>query len=215
MGINGNGKIITKERSIKESFNSVEVSRGLELILTQSDTESLTVEADENLHELITTNIENDVLIISTTDNIGNSASKKVLLSFKNLNSIKATSGSEVYSTNTIQVEDIELHTTSGSDMELTINAVSISCQSTSGSDMELKGKTDVFIAEASSGGSIEAEDLITLNAQVKASSGADVVVNTSKKLTAKASSGGDIRYVGNPEIVEKSDGVSGSIKRE
>src|SRR5690606_36808563 len=105
--------------------------------------------------------------------------------------------------------------TTSGSDLELTINAVSISCQSTSGSDMELKGKTDVFIAEASSGGSIEAEDLITLNAQVEASSGADVVVNTSKKLTAKASSGGDIRYVGDPEIVAKNDRVSGSIKRE
>jgi hypothetical protein len=99
--------------------------------------------------------------------------------------------------------------------MELHIQAETISCKSTSGSDMELSGKTTTFIAEASSGSSIEAEDLASINAQVKASSGAEINVNTLKKLTAKASSGGDINYVGNPEIVEKSDGVSGSINRD
>ncbi|MCX7547240.1 DUF2807 domain-containing protein [Xanthomarina sp. F1114] len=215
MGVKGNGKVISKERPLDKSFNSVKVSRGLDVYLTQSNVENLTVEADENLHELITTIVENNQLIISTTDNIGRSSSKKILLSFKDLSSIIATSGSDVYTTNTIQAQDIELITTSGSDMELSINATSISCESTSGSDLELMGKTDTFIAEASSGSSIEAEDLITVNAQVKASSGADIVVNTSKKLTATASSGGDIRYVGSPEVLEKSDNVSGSIKSD
>ncbi|HLV14897.1 MAG TPA: head GIN domain-containing protein [Xanthomarina sp.] len=214
-GINGNGNVITKERAIKESFNSVKISRGLELQLTQGDTESLKVEADENLHDIITTTVENKVLTISTTDNIGESTAQKILLSFKNIISIKATSGSEVYSTNTIQVEDLKLDTTSGSDLELSINATSISCHSTSGSNIELKGKAEVFIAEASSGSSIEAENLIAKNAQVKSSSGANIVVNAIEKLTAKASSGGDVKYIGNPEVIEKSDGVSGSIKRE
>lgn len=214
MGVKGNGKVITEKRPLNSSFNSIKVSRGLDLYLTQSETESITVEADENLHELITTTIENNELIISATDNIGRSNSKKILVNFKNLNSIKTTSGSDVFSTNTIQVEDLELISTSGSDMELSINATSISCEATSGGEIELKGKTDIFIAEASSGGSIEAEDLVSLTAQVKASSGSDIVVNTSK-LTAKAFSGGDIKYVGNPEVLEKSDGVSGTIKRD
>lgn len=213
MGIDGNGQIVTKERTLNSSFNSIKVSRGINVYLTQSNTESLSVEADENLHDIITTSIENDVLIITTTENIGRSTSKKIMLNFRNLASIKATSGSDVFSTNTIRVSNLELDSTSGSDMELSINAESVTCHSSSGSDIELKGKTENFIAEATSGSSIEAEDLFTLNAQVKATSGATIRVNTSKKLTANASSGGDIRYSGNPEIVKTSDGVSGPIK--
>jgi alpha-L-arabinofuranosidase len=215
MGVNGNGQVISKERLLNESFNSVKVSRGLDLYLTQSDTERLTVEADENLQDIITTTIENGVLIVTTSENIGRSTSKKIMLNFKNLETIKATSGSDVYATNTIYASNLELETTSGSDMELHIQAETITCKSTSGSDMELSGKTTTFIAEATSGSSIEAEDLASINAQVKASSGAEITVNTLKKLTAKASSGGDINYVGTPEIIEKSDSVSGSIEKE
>ena len=215
MGVSGNGDVITKERPLKDTFNSVKISRGLNLYLSQNDTERLTIEADENLHHLITTTVENNTLIISTTENIGIATSKNIMLNFKNLSSIKATSGSDVFSTNTIQAEDIELNTTSGSDMKLSITALSISCHATSGSDIELEGEADKFIASATTGSTIKAKNLRSLNAQVNASSGADIVVNTSQKLTAKASSGGDVRYVGNPEYIEKSDGTSGSIKKD
>jgi len=212
-GVNGNGNVITQKRPLNGTFNSVKISRGLDVYLTQSDTESLTIEADENLHDIITTNIENNVLVITANENIGRSSSKKIMLNFNNISAIKATSGSDVVSTNTISVSDLEINSTSGSDIELSIDAESVNCHSTSGSDIELKGKTNSFIAQATSGSSIEAENLNTLNAQVKATSGADIRVNTSKKLTAKASSGGDIRYSGNPEIIKTSDGVSGSIR--
>ena len=212
-GVNGNGNVITKERPLDGSFNTIKISRGLDVYLTQSDSESLRVEADENLHDIITTNIENDVLVITARENIGRSSAKKVMLHFNHISAIKATSGSDVVSTNTIRVSDLEINSTSGSDIELSIDAESVNCHSTSGSDIELKGKTNSFIAEATSGSSIEAEDLNTLNAQVKATSGANIRVNTSKKLTAKASSGGDIRYSGNPEVIKTSDGVSGSIR--
>jgi len=213
-GVNGNGKVISKNRPLDGTFNSVKISRGLDVYLTQSDSDKLTVEADENLHEIITTNIKNNVLYISTTENIGRSSSKKVLLHFKDLESIKATSGSDVFATNTIKAIHLELETSSGSDMELHVEAETVSCHATSGSDLELSGKTQTFIADASSGSSIEADNLESINAQVKASSGAEINVNTLKKLTAKTSSGGDIHYVGTPESIEKNDGVSGSIEK-
>ncbi len=52
-------------------------------------------------------------------------------------------------------------------------------------------------------------------SSEVKATSGADITVNTSKELTARATSGGDVKYYGNPEKVDKSDSSSGSIKQK
>ena len=214
-GVRGNGDVITQERTITESFSTIKATEGLDVYLTQGNNTSITVEADENLHELILTEVENGVLKIHTKENIGYASSKKVKVSFKDISSIISTSGSDVFSTNTITAERLNLKSTSGSDMKLDVNTSVLECKSTSGSDLRLSGKTGKLIAEATSGSDIKAADLMAESSQVKATSGADITVNTSKELTAKATSGGDIKYYGNPEKVDKTDGVSGSIRKQ
>lgn len=213
-GVRGNGNVQIKERIVNQSFNAIKASEGLDVYLTQGNNESITVEADENLHELILTEVIEGVLKIHTSENIGKSTAKKVMVSFKDISAITSTSGSDVYSTNTINANHLKLKSTSGSDMKLDVNTSILECKSTSGSDMKLSGKTEKLIAEATSGSDIKASSLMAESSQVKATSGADISVNTSKELTAKATSGGDIKYYGNPEKVNKEDGTSGSIRK-
>ncbi|TWO32567.1 DUF2807 domain-containing protein [Seonamhaeicola sediminis] len=213
-GIKGNGNVITEERDLSESFSTIKAEEGLNVYLTQGNEESITVEADENLHDIIVTEIEDGVLKIHTKQNIGKASAKKVHVSFKNISGIISTSGSDVYSTNTVAASELTLKTTSGSDMKLDVNTLYLNCKSTSGSDLKLSGKTKTLEAEANSGSDIKAGNLVAESSIVKASSGADITVNTSKELTAKASSGGDIRYYGDPETVIKSDNASGSVKK-
>lgn len=212
-GVDGNRNVVTVERSISNDFESIKVSQGLDLYITQSNDVSLSVEADENLHELIMTDVENGTLRIYTTKNIRRAASRKVNLNITDISAIKATSGSDVYTTNTITANDLVLNCTSGADMALDVKTETLNCHSTSGSDIRLRGSTKVLIAEATSGSDIKASDLKAETSKVKATSGADISVNTSKELSARATSGGDIRYTGNPKKVEKSDSSSGSVR--
>lgn len=214
-GVSGNGNVQIEERIISQSFSAIKATEGLNVYLTQGNTESITVEADENLHELILTEVVDGVLKIHTKENIGRASAKKVMINFKDITAITSTSGSDVYSTNTITANHLKLKSTSGSDMKLDVNTSVLECESTSGSDLKLSGKTDRLIAEATSGSDIKASNLIAQSSQVKATSGADISVNTQKELTAKASSGGDIKYYGNPEKVSKKDGTSGSIRKQ
>jgi len=214
-GVRGNGEVVIEHRTINEYFSAIKATEGLDVYLTQSDNESVSVEADGNLQELILTEVEDGVLKIHTKENIGSAISKKVHVSFKDISSIVSTSGSDVYSTNTIISERLDLKSTSGSDMKLDVNTSVLNCKSTSGSDLRLSGKTIKLIAEATSGSDIKAADLMAESSQVKATSGADITVNTSKELTAKATSGGDVKYYGNPEKVDKSDSSSGSVRQQ
>lgn len=214
-GVKGNGDVVTEIRTINESFTTIKATEGLDVYLTQSDHERIEVEADENLQDLILIEVENGILKIHTKQNIGSASSKQIKVSFKDISSIISTSGSDVYSTNTITVENLELKSTSGSDMKLSVNTTLLNCKSTSGSDMHLSGTTIKLNAEATSGSDIKAADLIAESSHVKATSGADITVNTSKELIAKASSGGDVKYYGNPEKVEKSNNPSGSVKQK
>ncbi|WP_053992304.1 head GIN domain-containing protein [Mangrovimonas sp. TPBH4] len=213
-GVKGNGNVTTEQRQVTGNYDEIKISRGLDVYLTQSDIASIEVVADENLQDIIMTEVDGNVLKIYANENISSSASKKVMVNFNKVSRIKATSGSDVHGTNTFEGNHFVLETSSGSDMELDIQAKSIDCSSSSGSDLELSGSTSALIASASSGSDINAENLSTESSHVKASSGAGIKVNTSKELIATATSGGDVTYFGNPEKVQKSDNVSGSIKQ-
>lgn len=212
-GINGNGNVVDTDRTISNDFSTIKVSQGLDLYITQSTDVTLNVEADENLQDLIMTEVENNVLRIYTTENIRRSTSKKIHLSITDISAIKATSGSDVYSTNTIDVDELELNTTSGAEIKLSVKTQSLDCRSTSGSEINLSGTTEMLIAAATSGSDINALELKAKNSNVKATSGADISVNTSNELIARATSGGDIKYFGNPEKIDKSDSSAGSVK--
>ncbi|NNC45175.1 MAG: DUF2807 domain-containing protein [Winogradskyella sp.] len=213
MGVKGNGNVVTLDRNVDAEFDKIEVSRGLDLYITQSSEPALTVEADENLHDIIVTEIIDGTLRIYTEDNISMSSSQKIFVNVISLSSLEATSGSDVFSTNTIESETLHLKGTSGSDIELSVNTKTITCKSTSGSDVKLSGKTDTVSGESTSGSDINAKELISNRATVRATSGADISIYASQKIEAKASSGGDIAYYGKPAIVNAKDGSSGSIR--
>jgi hypothetical protein len=214
-GVQGDGNVKSEERTVNQPFNAIKASQGLDVYLTQGNEESIVIEADENLHELIKTEVKDNVLHIYTKKNIGHASSKKIMVGFKDISKITSTSGSDISSTNTITSEHLELNTSSGSDMKLHVNTTVLECNSSSGSDLKLSGTTQKLMADASSGSDIKAGDLIAESSHVRATSGADITVNTSKELTADANSGGDIRYYGNPEIVNKKDSPSGSIRKQ
>jgi hypothetical protein len=214
-GVNGNGTVTTQSRSLDQPFSAIKASQGLDVFLTPSETEHVTVEADENLQSIIVTEVVDGVLKIHTKENIGYSKSKKVMVHFKAIANIVASSGSHVQSTKTITAQNLELETSSGSNLTLHVNTNTLTCKASSGSDLNISGKTNQLIAKASSGSDIKAADLTAETANVKASSGADVTVTATKELIAKASSGADIKYYGNPEKVDMNDSASGTIKQK
>jgi len=145
----------------------------------------------------------------------GFNKSRKAFVSVKELNRIVASSGSDVRSENTLKGENLEVKTSSGSDVVLDVIYKNFSLDSSSGSDAKVSGKVKTFEAEASSGSDIKAQNLESGICRVKASSGSDASVNVSDELYAKASSGADIRYYGNPTIKEIDESSGGDVTKK
>lgn len=211
-GLVGNGHVVIEQRDNTLPFETIKVSTGLNLILTQDSETFIEVEADENLQEHIKTEIKDGVLKIYTDNSIRRANSKKVLVSFVHINKITASSGSEVYSTNTIKVPALELTTSSGSDISVAVDTEKLICSSSSGSDLEVEGNTLRIMASSSSGSDLDASKLVAGSCIANASSGSDILVNCSEELIANASSGGDIRYKGQPETIERNRSSGGDV---
>lgn len=212
IGVKGNRNVISEERSIGSDFEIINVKQGINLYLTQGKPTKISVEADENIIDLLITEIKNNELNIYFEKNVNQAKARNVYLTTETISKIKASSGASVKSENTIQTTSLELDSSSGSAIKIRSNAEEIKSESSSGSNITILGKSHTFISNASSGSSINAQELITTNAIAKASSGANIDLNVTNKLTAKANSGGDIDYEGRPKKVEKNISSGGSV---
>ncbi|MEQ6124770.1 head GIN domain-containing protein [Pseudotenacibaculum sp. MALMAid0570] len=210
--IDGNRNVISEKRKINDDFTRVKVSSGIDLYIKQGNKVSLTVEADENLHDYIITEVHGDQLKIYVDGNIWRAKARKVYLTVTTLEELKATSGSDVYSQSVIRANDLEVSTSSGADMRIEVDADNVVSSSSSGSDLRISGKSNTHSTSATSGSSIYAYKLESKDVTAKVSSGADIGVYASESINARASSGGDIRYKGNPEKVNKKTSSGGGV---
>jgi hypothetical protein len=174
--IDGDGNVTTETRIEGESFDEIKAAAGIEVFLTEGTETKVVIEADNNLHEIISATIENGKLTIKTEENIGRSKSKKAYVTYTSLKGIYASSGSEISSTSVLKSETLDLDASSGSD--------------------------------------IDAKELLVVTCVAEASSGAGITVNVKDNLKAKASSGGDINYYGNPTAVTNNSSRSGNVDK-
>ncbi|AWX43174.1 hypothetical protein HME9304_00161 [Flagellimonas maritima] len=211
-GKKGNGEVVEESRSITEDFTVVSASEGLDVFVTQDKDFKITVEADENIIDLIGTDIKDGKLRIHAIENIGR-ATKKIYVSLPEITALKSSSGADLIVQNVIESSKIELDASSGSDLQVELVASEVSADASSGADIKVSGNTDIFYADASSGADIRARELLTKTCNADASSGADISVNVSESLVADASSGADISYTGDASV-QKKKSVSGSVHK-
>lgn len=211
-GVKGDGNIVTNKRKISNDFVRINASRGLDVYITKSKHTSLEVEADENLHELITTEVKDGTLYITATRNIWGGSTKKVHLAADFINEISVSSGAEVYSENTYSSDKLTINATSGSQANMELKVDDLRCESTSGADMKLSGKAINFTVSSTSGSHINAYDLTARSCDANATSGAGIRIKVTETFVGKATSGANIRFKGHPKRVEKSDNSGGSV---
>ena len=198
-------------------FHGISVSSGIDLQLTQKNVEEVQVEADSEDQDKIITKVEDGILKIYIREKSWprlnwNNKQRKVFVSFKTLDQLKVSAGSDVNSHSVLKLDKLNLDVSSGSDVKLELDAQELSVESSSGSNVSLNGTAAVIHVAASSGSDINAGELESKKCTAHVSSGSNIKVNVNGELDANASSGGDITYSGNPKTKNVRESSGGEV---
>jgi hypothetical protein len=201
------------------NFKGIRISSGIDLYVKQGSTESVRVVADEERMSKIKTEKEGDVLKIYAGTEKGwfnfewgwnNKKSAKVYVTVKDLNSISATGGSDVFSEGKLDLIKLDLKATGGSDIKLELDTDELICATTGGSDVTLSGTATVFKASATGGSDLKAKNLRTNYCSVSSTGGSDAHVWAEKEISISATGGSDVYHKGGARVV-KSSATGGS----
>jgi citrate lyase gamma subunit len=212
--VTGNRDVVRMDRPAG-NFTGIRVSTGIDVYLKQTGDESISLEADENLHEYIKTEIRNGVLHVFTEVNIRSAEMKRVYVTMDKIESIRTSSAGDVIGETPIKTDELELSASSAGGINLEVYASDIKIDISSSGDITLNGEADVLDANLSSAGDLNAYDLEVKEAEVSASSAGDADVYVSERLTARASSAGDINYRGNPKYIDAHASSAGGIHKK
>lgn len=195
-GVDGNGNVVKDDRVITAPFNAIEVSHGLDVEISIGQNQKILVIADENIAELISTEVSDNTLYIKADKIIGSTKSKKIEVSVTALEKLQVSSGSHVETQGTVSADELTVQASSGSNVSIAVDVQSLQLNSSSGADLKVQGKTVDLNLKSSSGGSIDSRNLSAQNIQAKASSGGNAVVSKADNITVDESSGGHVQTV-------------------
>jgi hypothetical protein len=211
--VHGNHNVTKSEREVG-SFTGVKASSGIDVHLRQGDNEEVTVEADENLHEYILTEVKGNILHVYTDANIRDAEQKRVYVTMKDITSVSTSSAADIFGETPVRTDELELSASSAGDIKLEIFTRELKVSLSSSGDMTLSGETEELEADLSSAGDLNAYGLEAREADISVSSAGDADINVTEKLTARASSAGDINYKGDPKNVDVHTSSAGGIHR-
>jgi len=205
----------TETRSLS-SFKGIKVSQAIDAYLKKGDKESVRVEVTGGSPSDVITEVEGSSLKIRMRDshNFWSKANVKVYVTYVTLEKISASSASSVFSDGVIKTGNIDIAVSSAANVEVSLDASSVMVDTSSAGEVVLEGKSPKLEVEVSSAGDVDAYKLECETVVANVSSGGEAKLSVSKDLEAHASSGGDIRYRGNPSRTNTNSSSGGSVKK-
>ena len=212
--VRGSGKIVSEERQVS-GFDKVELKGAGELYIEQGTTEALTVEADDNLMEYITTEVNGSTLELGLKPHFSLMFSSKIVyhLKVKDLRSVSIEGSGKVV-TSSLVTDDLKISTAGSGKFELDdLQAASLTASTGGSGEFILTGKVDDVKVTIGGSGKFNCPDLETVNTDVNISGSGEVTTWTTGRLDVRISGSGSVRYYGSPEVNQSIAG-SGSVKK-
>ena len=216
-------KVINDANAVTRSvggFTGISVSSGIQLYLTQGNEEAVAVSASEQKHfDRLITEVVNGTLKIyydnkGVTWKSNGKANLKAYVSFKMLEKLNVSAGSDVIVNGSIKSDKLDLQVTSGAVFTGAISVNELVTGLNTGAVIKMTGSAGKFKIGVSSGGDFKGYDFAVDYCDAAVSSGGAVRLTINKELNAKASSGGDIHYKGTALIRDIHTSSGGSVKK-
>lgn len=206
-------------RLLNGSFNSILVSGGIDIYLSQSDKEEIAISAaDDKYKDGIKTIVENGILKIYYDGEKNWTKGNRKLrayVAFKELVKLDASGASDIIVAGDIKVPSLLLKLSGASDFKGSVTVSSLTLELSGASDVSIKGSASIVSIESSGASDVKAYDLSADICTAKASGASDVNITVNKEITAYASGASDIYFKGNAVIKEQRSAGASSIVRK
>ncbi|MEO8171676.1 MAG: head GIN domain-containing protein [Sediminibacterium sp.] len=215
--IDGNGNL-KKESRPASGYTAISSSGAWDVMVAYGESNSIQVEADENLLEYISTKVENGRLSIKTTKNINLRSKNKITIyvSLTRLTGVSLSGSGDILGEGKFTNDGNTDFSVSGSgSIKMTVNKLSKVEVGVSGSgNVRLSGSANSVEVRISGSGNADCSNLICDDAYAHISGSGNIKLNANRAVDANISGSGNVSYRGSASDVTKHVSGSGRLSK-
>ncbi|MFZ9981641.1 MAG: head GIN domain-containing protein [Cyclobacteriaceae bacterium] len=207
----------TQETSVRkvEPFNSVSVSGPADVKLVRGSVNSVKIESTGFSSSEVKTFVAGKNLRIHLGSPVLKTrAEVNITITYVELNSINCSGACNVFSSEPLQAETLELQVNTASVIEVEVKCRSLNIDCATAGQVIVTGKSGELYIDASTSGMVDANGLIANKVIVKARTAAGVKVQAMESLEADISTASNLRYRGNPHKTNLQSSTGGGIRK-
>ena len=196
-------------------FTGIEVGGAFKVVLKQTGDHKVMIEADQDVIEMVRTEVKGDVLHIDmkhdwSWDNHGDIF---VYIDFNRLDLLNVSGAADIKADGSIKADDLEIRVSGAGDMNLDVNAELLDVTVSGAGEVKISGSTEKQTIKLSGAGHYRAQDLKSQYTKAKATGAGSVVVHASDELDAYASGAGSVKYYGDPKKTTINSSGAGNVR--
>lgn len=198
------------------SFEKIDLE-GNFIVYLQSDSEcSVSVEGDEEIVNMVLTEVENGTLKISYMNQSYPGMENSVTITIKVINLLelfgRKTIG--IYSTDVLHIDNLKLDFAGALNMDLEVSGNSVIGQFAGASNVVLSGRVDTLKLEMPGAGKLKAFELLAKNVDLNMAGAGKAEVSVSNQLKVEMAGACYVSYKGKPNEVFSNISGIGRLKR-
>ncbi len=208
----GSGNVVTESRDLKP-FDRIESSGCFDIEVTVGGEQKITVSFDDNLIELIETEVKANTLHIRARKSFSSRRGCRIEITVPELVEVFASGSGDISVTN-LETERFEFGLSGSGDFFVQGKTHEMEISLSGSGDVTAEGQTQGLEINLSGSGNISARDLKAEEVYVKISGSGDVKVFAEESFDGTISGSGRIAYYGDPEHTSSRVSGSGRIRK-
>ncbi|MGB3776595.1 MAG: head GIN domain-containing protein, partial [Leeuwenhoekiella sp.] len=132
---------------------------------------------------------------------------------YKDLTIIDGNEGAHITANELLEQESIEIKAQEGARVEAGLEVDNVNIRGVTGGIIKLTGRANHQFIKINTGGIFEGKELHTNTTEILVQAGGEAEVHASKKVDVKVRAGGNVNVYGNPEEVNQSKLIGGTVK--
>jgi len=201
------GFVQAQTRSVAD-FTRIIAGDSFNIVISQNETNTIKIDADEKTNSQIKTEVKDGVLTISTENN---SSFKPVTITIgvKSVTHLEISGSADIKTSNQLVCDKLTIISSGAGNVNLDLKTNEVKIKLSGAGDLILKGYAQLLDALVSGAGDLKASDLEAIKVIAKVSGAGNAKVNVVQTLSADVAGAGSIIYKGNP--VERDVNINGA----
>ncbi len=212
--VKGDGNITTKNISLS-TYDKIEISGAIGVILFKGKEGSAEVTTDNNIHEFIELKVQGGKLILKSRRgyHLKPTQAIEVRIPVEQISQLHISGSGSFKSEAILDTNDLDLHITGSGNVSLPVEGTTVKASISGSGDMYLKGTVEKCYVSISGSGNFFGKELTVNNAEASISGSGNIQIDVKEMLKARVSGSGGIRFKSKPNTIDFKSSGSGTVR--